>query len=55
MKEERKSTIYSPINQETHMKKILMMLALIAGTVAVDLSPMYLHTRSRAAGIIMKD
>ena len=34
MKEERKSTIYSPINQETHMKKILMMLALIAGTVA---------------------
>lgn len=34
MKEERKLTIYSPINQETHMKKILMMLALIAGTVA---------------------
>lgn len=34
MKEERKSTIYSPINQETHMKKILMMLAMIAGTVA---------------------
>ena len=34
MKEERKSIIYSPINQETHMKKILMMLALIAGTVA---------------------
>ena len=29
------------------MKKILMMFALIAGTVA--------HTRSRAAGIIMKD
>ena len=45
MKEERKSIIYSPINQETHMKKILMMLALIA----------WLHTRSRAAGIIMKD
>ena len=48
MKEERKSTIYSPINQETHMKKILMMLALIAGA-------QWLHTRSRAAGIIMKD